>query len=154
MAKRSNGAEGWSATTGKQVAERSLVDMSLAPEVPTSPAAQDPRPVDRANVDEPPSRCSHLDISWNPAPDLNGMYRLAAPKAMECTVLRVPCMSWSGYWRSTVGGLGPPPSSCSLAASARVPRRGHSLASVAFGDTQVLVQSVARRIARLNARTG
>jgi hypothetical protein len=52
--------------------------------------------------------------------------------AMEGTVLHVPCIPskrWRGFWRSSVRGLGPPPTSRSSANGERMPLSGERPAS-------------------------
>jgi len=150
---RTQRAEGWTPPASEEVAQRALVNMGLASELTDESTHAGCAP-DRSSQRRPTRTQT---TSSRPA-------RATPYTAMRCRLLAYKSNGRHGVTRSvhelerllasSVSGLGPPPSSCSLAASARVPRRGDSLASVAFGDMQVLLQSVARRIARLNARTG
>jgi hypothetical protein len=75
---------------------------------------------------------------------------------MEGTVLRVPCIPSGqprGLWRSSARRLGPPPSTSALPAGPRLPLFGRYLAVDALGLAHRLSEPVARRVARLIART-
>lgn len=76
--------------------------------------------------------------------------------AMEGTVLHVPCIPskrWRGFWRSSVRGLGPPPTSRSSANGERMPLSGERPSNGSFGRAHALLEPVPRRVARPSART-
>jgi len=69
----------------------------------TSPPTQDARPIDRHNVDRPERRRPHRD-RLGPLRIPQCAAGFSPTKATEGTVLRVPCMSWSGFWRPRLAG--------------------------------------------------
>ncbi len=63
MANRAQGSEHRPATPGEEVAQRSLVNMSLSSQVPARPAAEDSRPIDHGEVDRPIGQRPHQTAS-------------------------------------------------------------------------------------------
>ena len=133
-------------------------------EVPAGPAAQDARPIDRREVNRPRRRRSHLISSANDIDDATEGTVLPARKAMEGTVLRVPCelslppmqarsRAWAcGFWRSSVRGSGPPPSKHSATGS-RLPPCVVSHADPPPSALPHNLGLIALRVTRMNART-
>src|SRR5260370_29746123 len=97
--------------------------MGLVSELAACPASKHASPIDRHSIDRPEQGRPHRDRLWPPRlPQRHA--RFAPTNAMECTVLRVPCIPSSrrrGFWRSSVRGHGPPLSSCSQASGGRPP---------------------------------
>jgi hypothetical protein len=132
----------------------------VASQVPTCPAPQDTRTIDRRHVDRP---------FQGPVP-IHVLARTRASPlgraALEGTVLRVPCLPPApqaaqliatarrqpGFWRSSVRGPGPPESNNSVT--------GSRLLACTVSHTAPLVHTLrphvdpfARRVTRMNART-
>jgi hypothetical protein len=78
--------------------------MGLASELATCPTSKHASPIDHHSVDRPEQRRPHRDRLGQPQlPQRNA--RFAPTNAMECMVLRVPCIPSSrlrGFWRSSV----------------------------------------------------
>ena len=159
LAECSERSERWPPATREEVAQSSLVDLSVASQVPTCPAPQDTRTIDRRHVDRP---------FQGPVP-IHVLARTRASPlgraALEGTVLRVPCLPPApqaaqliatarrqpGFWRSSVRGPGPPESNNSVT--------GSRLLACTVSHTAPLVHTLrphvdpfARRVTRMNAR--
>jgi len=130
--------------------------MGLVSKLAACPASKHPSPIDCHNVDRPEQSRLHRDrrgpprmAQWNA--------RFAPTKAMECTVLRVPCIPSGrrcGFWRSSVRSVEPPPTSRSLAFGTRLPLCSARLANDALALAHLLhPEPVALRDARTGART-
>ncbi len=143
MADRAEGSEGWSASTCKQVAHRSLIDVRLLCQIPVRPAAQDSGSLYGLDVDRPF--------------ETGGTALQRRLAAMEGTVLRVPCIPLKRgrvFWRSSVRGPGPPAANGSRFSDRRRRAWGDCLAN----DSTVLSlwqhsDPFALRVARPSART-
>ncbi len=130
--------------------------MSLVSELATCPASKHASPIDRHNVDRPEQRRPHRDRLGRPRlPQRHA--RFAPTNAMECTVLRVPCIPSSrrrAFLRSSVRRRGPPPSNPSLAFGERLPPCSPRIANEALDPSYLLLPvRIALRVARLIART-
>jgi len=153
LAQRAKGSEGRAASTRKQVAQRSLVNVSLPSQVPTRPAPQDSRTIDHGRVDGPFKDPLLIQTKRSRLARTRGS--LCGRGALEGTVLRVPRLPSSrllGFWRSSVRGPGPPASNHSAARSRRPPCRARRAETAASARPQQ-VEAFALRDTRMNART-